>query len=82
MELELPSKNFFFNNFFLNVFLFLTAIILSLFTILVISILCKQTKPKTLVTSLSLQKIKIDAVTTQEHCNILNAPVRCNSIQL
>ena len=58
MELEKPSKNFFFNNFILNIFLFVTAIISLLVTILVISILCKHTKLKTLVTSLALQQIK------------------------
>ena len=35
VELELPSKNFFFNNFVLNVFLFVTTIISLLVTLLV-----------------------------------------------
>ena len=39
MELELPSKNFFFNNFILDVFLFVTAIISLLVTTLAINIL-------------------------------------------
>ena len=67
MELESPSKNFFFNNFVLNLFVFVTAIISSLITILVISILYKHTKLKTLVTSLALLQIKeVGVVTTQE----------------
>ena len=41
MELESPSKNFFFNNYVLNVFLFVTAKISLLVMILVILILCK-----------------------------------------
>ena len=67
MELELPNKNFFFNNFILNVFLFVTAIISLLVTILVINILCKHKKPRTLVSSFALQHIKeVAMVATQE----------------
>ena len=67
MELEMPSKNFFFRNFILNVFLFVTAVISLLAMILVISILCKQMKLKTFEASLALQQIKeVGAVATQE----------------
>ena len=58
MELELPSKYFFLNNFIINVFLFVAAIVSLLVTILVINILCKYKKLKALVTSLALQQIK------------------------
>ena len=66
-KLESPSKYAFFNNLILNVFLFVTAIISLLVTILVISILCKHIKLETLVTSLALQQVKeVGVVTTQE----------------
>ena len=57
-ELELPSKKFFFNNYILNVFLFVTAIISLLVIILVLNILCKHKKLKTLVASLALSRLK------------------------
>ena len=67
MELEVPNKNFFFNNYILDVFLFVTAIVSLLVTALVLYILCKYKKLKTLVASLALQKIKeVGAVATQE----------------
>ena len=47
MELEVPNKNFFFNNYILDVFLFVTAEILLLVTTLVMYILCKHKKLKT-----------------------------------
>ena len=64
---ELPNKNFFFNNFTTNVFLFVAVIILILVTTLVMYILCKHIKLKTLVTNLALQQInEVGAVTRQE----------------
>ena len=58
MKLELPYKNFFFNNYIVDIVLFVTAIILIMVTTIVMYILCKHTKLKTLVTSLTLQQIK------------------------
>ena len=58
MELELPNKNFFFSNYTIDIFLFLIAVISLLVTTIVMYIICKHTKPKTLVTSLALQQIK------------------------
>ena len=55
MELELPKKNFFFNNYTVNCFLFFTAIILLVVTTVVMYILCKHMKLKTLVTSLAFK---------------------------
>ena len=64
---NLPNKNFFSNNFIIDVFLFVTAIILLLVTILAIYLLCKHKELRMLVTSLALQQIKdIGAVTRQE----------------
>ena len=66
MELEVPNKNFFFNNYILDVFLFVTAIISLLITTIVMNILCKHKKLTTLVASLALQQRKSSVVTTQE----------------
>ena len=67
MEIELPNKNVLFNSYILNVFLFVTAIISLLVTILVLYILCKHKKHKTLIASVALQQIKeVGAVATQE----------------
>ena len=67
MELEIAYQRFFFDNFTLNVFLFVTAIISLLVTILVISILCKHIELKTFIASLALQQIKeVGVVATQE----------------
>ena len=58
MELDLPNKNFFFDNYTIDIFLCVTAIISLLITAIVMYILCKHIKLKTLVTSLALQQIK------------------------
>ena len=55
---NLPNKIFFSNNFIVDVFLFVTAIISLLVTILVIYLLYKHKKLRTLVTSIALQQIK------------------------
>ena len=66
-EIEMPNKIFFFNNYIIDIFLFVTAIILILVTAIVMYILCKHMKLKTLVASLALQQIKeVGAVTKQE----------------
>ena len=66
MDENLPNRNFFSNNFIVDVFLFVTAIISILLTILVIYLLCKHKKLRMLVTSLALQQIKdVGTVTTQ-----------------
>ena len=66
-ELELPNKNFFFNSYIVDIFLFVTAITLLVVTTIVMYILCKHMKPKTLVTSLALQQIKeVGVVAKQE----------------
>ena len=60
-------KNFFSKNFMVDVFLFITAITSLLVTALVIYLLCKHKKLRTLVTSLALQQIKeVGEVATQE----------------
>ena len=52
-ETNLPNTNFFSNNFTVDVFLFVTAIISWLVTTLMIYLLCKHKKLGTLVTSLA-----------------------------
>ena len=54
--LDLANKNSFFNNYTVDIFLFVTAIILLVVTIIVIH--SKYTELKSLVTSLALQEIK------------------------
>ena len=67
MDKNLPNKNFFSNNFIVNVFLFIAAIILLLVSTLAIYLLCKHKKLRTLVTSLALQQVReVGTVTTQE----------------
>ena len=67
MDLKLPNKNVFFNNYILDVFLFVTAIISLLATTIVINILCKHKKLQTLVASLVLQEInEVGVVVTLE----------------
>ena len=55
---ESPNKNSLFNNFTTDVFLYIAAIISLLVTTLVMYILCKHMKRKTLVTNLALQQIR------------------------
>ena len=67
----LPNKIFLFNNQTVDIFLFVTAIISLVVTTIVMYILCKHMKLKTLVTSLSLQQIKeVGTVVKQEHVSI------------
>ena len=71
-DLELANKSFFFNNYMVDVSLFVTAIILFMFKTIVMYILCKCTSLKCLVTSLALQQIKeVGMVAKQEHVSIV-----------
>ena len=63
----MPSKSFFFNNYAINIFLFVTTIISLMVTTLVMYILCKHMKLKTLVTSLALQQIKEVGVVCKQY---------------
>ena len=66
-DTNLSNDNFFSNNFIADVFLFITAIISLLVTTLVLYLLCKHKKLRTLVASLALQQIKeVGAVATKE----------------
>ena len=72
-NLEFVKKNVFFNNHTVDVFLFVTAIISLLVTSIVLFMICKHTKLKSLVTSLALQPFrKVNAITKQEHVSIMH----------
>ena len=58
LDLETPSKNFFANNFIMDVFMFIIAIISVITTMIILYILCKHNKLRTLVASLALQQVK------------------------
>ena len=80
MELELPNKIFFFNNYIVDIFfLFATAIISMMVTIIVMHILYKHMKHKTLLTSLALQQIKEICVVATQECVTLAHDIKCTS---
>ena len=58
LDTEFASKNFFTNNFIIDVFVFVIAIILVISTIIIIYTICKHNKLRALVTSLALQQAK------------------------
>ena len=61
------NKNFFSNNYIVDVFLFITAALSLLVTTLAIYLLCKHKEPRMLVASLALQEVKeVGAAPTQE----------------
>ena len=67
-DLEFPNRNFFFNNYTPEIFPFVIVIILVLVTTIVMYILCKHMKLKSLLASLALQQIKeVGVVAKQEH---------------
>ena len=51
LEIQLPNKNFFTNNFIIDIFVFITAIISVITTMIIIYTLCKHNKLRTLVAS-------------------------------
>ena len=77
MELELPNKNFFFDNYTIDIFLFVTAIISLLVTTLVMYILCNHMKLNTVVTSLALQQIKEVGVVARQESITLVPNIEC-----
>ena len=58
LDIEFMNKNFFTNNFIVDIFVFVIAIILVITTIIIIYAICKHNKLRLLVTSLALQQIK------------------------
>ena len=76
-ELELPNIKLFFNNYTIDIFLFVTAIISLLVTTIVLYILCKHMKLKTLVISLALQQIIEVGVETKQEGITLALNIEC-----
>ena len=64
LDLETSYKNFFNNNFIMDIFVFIIAIISVITTMIIIYILCKHNKLRTLVVSLALQQIKEASAST------------------
>ena len=65
------NKNFFSNNYIVDIFLFIAAVISLLVTTLAIYLLCKHMKLRMLVASLALQQGReVRAVTTQKEVNM------------
>ena len=58
LDIEFANKNFFTNNFIIDIFVFIIAIILVITTIIIIYALCKHNKLRELVMSLALQQVK------------------------
>ena len=67
LDLEMSYKNFFTNNFIMDIFVSIIAIILVITTMMIIYILCKHNKLRTLVASLTLQQVKeVSAIATKK----------------
>ena len=58
LDIEFVNKNVFTNNFIVDIFVFIIAIILVITTIIIIYALCKHNKLRALVTSLALQQVR------------------------
>ena len=58
LEIEFVNKNFFTNNFIVDIFVFIIAIISVITTIIIIYALCKHNKLRVLVMGLALQQVK------------------------
>ena len=74
LDLESPNKNFFTNNFMMDVFMFKIAIISIITTMIILYVLFKHNKLRTLVVSLALQQVKevSASATKQENKNMCN----------
>ena len=58
LVIETLNKNFFNNNFIIDIFIFMIAIVLVITIIIIIYALCKHNKLRTVVVSLALQQVK------------------------
>ena len=67
------NTNSFFNNYTIDVFLFVTAIISLVVTAIVMYVVCRHAKLKSLATSIVLQPMKgADVVSKQEHMSTMH----------
>ena len=76
MKIESPNKNFFTNNVIGDIFVFTTTIILAIATIIILYLLCKHYKLRTLVASFVLQQVKEVGASAMKHdtsnvCNFI-----------
>ena len=70
IDTESPNKNFFTNNFIIDIFVFTIAVILTITTLIILYVLCKHNKLRTLVASLALQQVKeVSASRTKQDTN-------------
>ena len=70
IDIDSPNKNFFTNNFIVDICTFTRAILLTITTLIVIYVLCKHNKLRTLVASLALQQVKeVSTLTTKQDTN-------------
>ena len=58
IDIEAPNKNFFSNNLIVDIFVFTIAIISTIATMIILYLLCKHNKLRTMVASLVLQQVK------------------------
>ena len=69
-SLNNPNKNFFSNNYIVDIFMFTSSIISLISTTLVVYLFCKHKHIRTLVASLILHKIKeVEASSSSEETN-------------
>ena len=67
LDLETPYKNFFTNNFIVDIFVFIIPIISVITTMIIVHVWCKHNKLRTLVASLALQQVKeVSAIATKK----------------
>ena len=67
LDLETSYKTFSTNNFIVDIFVFIIAIISVIMTMIIVYALCKHNKLRTIVTSLALQQVKgISTITTKK----------------
>ena len=58
IDIDSPNKNFITNNFIVDIFVFIITVILTITTLIIIYVLCKHNKLRTLVASPVLQQVK------------------------
>ena len=70
LDLDTPNKNFFTNNFIVDVCAFIIAIVSVITTKIILYILCKHNKLRTLGASLALQQVReVSASATKQEDN-------------
>ena len=67
MNIEYPNKIFFTNNLIVDIFVFTAAMILTIAIIIILYLLCKHNKLRTLVASLELQQVKEVGTSAVKH---------------